>query len=122
MCTFQPWRVRRVPRRSWQGLNLPPVFSGVRFPRAWKYAPSPGCVFTGTPPRSMQIKSRKYWPVYGKNDFPTPVRWNHELTGGINESMNSELIGEIKSRLAAAHNIVIASHVRPDGDAIGSLL
>jgi phosphoesterase RecJ-like protein len=36
--------------------------------------------------------------------------------------MNSELIGDIKSRLAGAHHIVIASHVRPDGDAIGSLL
>jgi phosphoesterase RecJ-like protein len=36
--------------------------------------------------------------------------------------MNSQLTGEIKSRLAAADRIVIASHVRPDGDAIGSLL
>jgi len=30
--------------------------------------------------------------------------------------------GEIKARLATAEKIVIASHVRPDGDAIGSLL
>jgi phosphoesterase RecJ-like protein len=29
---------------------------------------------------------------------------------------------EIKDRLAAANHIVIASHVRPDGDAIGSLM
>ena len=36
--------------------------------------------------------------------------------------MNSQLIGEIKNRLDAAQKIVIASHVRPDGDAIGSLL
>jgi phosphoesterase RecJ-like protein len=36
--------------------------------------------------------------------------------------MSSEIIGAIKSRLDAAQNIVIASHVRPDGDAIGSLL
>jgi len=36
--------------------------------------------------------------------------------------MKSDIIGEIKSRLAAADKIVIASHVRPDGDAIGSLL
>ena len=36
--------------------------------------------------------------------------------------MNNEIIGEIKDRLAAANKIVIASHVRPDGDAIGSLL
>ena len=36
--------------------------------------------------------------------------------------MNSKLIGEIKDRLSVASNIVIASHVRPDGDAIGSLL
>ena len=36
--------------------------------------------------------------------------------------MNSQLIGEIKDRLSVASNIVIASHVRPDGDAIGSLL
>ena len=36
--------------------------------------------------------------------------------------MDSQLIGEIKNRLSIANNIVIASHVRPDGDAIGSLL
>lgn len=36
--------------------------------------------------------------------------------------MNNEIIGAIKERLEKAKNIVIASHVRPDGDAIGSLL
>jgi len=36
--------------------------------------------------------------------------------------MNEEIIGAIKSRLKNSKNIVIASHVRPDGDAIGSLL
>ena len=36
--------------------------------------------------------------------------------------MDSKLIGEIKDRLSTAKKIVIASHVRPDGDAIGSLL
>jgi len=36
--------------------------------------------------------------------------------------METETIGAIKERLAAANKIVIASHVRPDGDAIGSLL
>lgn len=36
--------------------------------------------------------------------------------------MNSQISGEIKARLNAAKNIVIASHVRPDGDAIGALL
>ena len=36
--------------------------------------------------------------------------------------MSSEIIGAIESRLDTAQNIVIASHVRPDGDAIGSLL
>lgn len=36
--------------------------------------------------------------------------------------MDSQLIGEIKDRLSTAKKIVIASHVRPDGDAIGSLL
>ena len=36
--------------------------------------------------------------------------------------MNNETIGVIKERLEKAKNIVIASHVRPDGDAIGSLL
>ncbi len=36
--------------------------------------------------------------------------------------MDKTLIGAIKERLAAANKIVIASHVRPDGDAIGSLL
>src|SRR5688572_27699662 len=36
--------------------------------------------------------------------------------------MKSKIIGDIKSRLAVANKIVIASHVRPDGDAIGSLL
>lgn len=36
--------------------------------------------------------------------------------------MNNELTGDIKNRLASANKIVIVSHVRPDGDAIGSLL
>jgi phosphoesterase RecJ-like protein len=36
--------------------------------------------------------------------------------------MNGEISGAIKARLAAGQNILIASHVRPDGDAIGSLL
>jgi phosphoesterase RecJ-like protein len=36
--------------------------------------------------------------------------------------MGLEIIGAIKSRLDRAQNIVIASHVRQDGDAIGSLL
>jgi phosphoesterase RecJ-like protein len=36
--------------------------------------------------------------------------------------MSNEIIGDIKERLNNAKNVVIASHVRPDGDAIGSLL
>jgi len=36
--------------------------------------------------------------------------------------VNSQLIREIKNRLDTAKKIVIASHVRPDGDAIGALL
>jgi phosphoesterase RecJ-like protein len=36
--------------------------------------------------------------------------------------VDNQLSDEIKSRLAEAKKIVIASHVRPDGDAIGSLL
>ena len=36
--------------------------------------------------------------------------------------MTEESIGVIKKRLDRANKIVIASHVRPDGDAIGSLL
>jgi phosphoesterase RecJ-like protein len=36
--------------------------------------------------------------------------------------MTSAIITEIKERLAVAQSILIASHVRPDGDAIGSLL
>lgn len=36
--------------------------------------------------------------------------------------MNTSVSGEIKKRLADAKKVVIASHVRPDGDAIGSLL
>jgi phosphoesterase RecJ-like protein len=36
--------------------------------------------------------------------------------------MNAEITGAIKVRLENAKNIVIAAHVRPDGDAIGSLL
>ncbi len=38
----------------------------------------------------------------------------HMMNGALNEA--------IKSRLEAAQRILIASHVRPDGDAIGSLL
>jgi bifunctional oligoribonuclease and PAP phosphatase NrnA len=36
--------------------------------------------------------------------------------------MNESLNAAIKERLADAKNILIASHVRPDGDAVGSLL
>ena len=36
--------------------------------------------------------------------------------------MDEEMTGAIKERLEKSKNIVIASHVRPDGDAIGSLL
>ena len=36
--------------------------------------------------------------------------------------MTEEISGAIKARLETAKNIIIASHVRPDGDAIGSLL
>lgn len=36
--------------------------------------------------------------------------------------MENQIIGEIKKRLEIAKDIVIVSHVRPDGDAIGSLL
>jgi phosphoesterase RecJ-like protein len=36
--------------------------------------------------------------------------------------MDKETTGAIKQRLAKANKVVVASHVRPDGDAIGSLL
>jgi phosphoesterase RecJ-like protein len=36
--------------------------------------------------------------------------------------MTVEIIGAIKERLDRANQIMIASHIRPDGDAIGSLL
>lgn len=36
--------------------------------------------------------------------------------------MTAEMIGAIKERLDRSNNILIASHIRPDGDAIGSLL
>jgi phosphoesterase RecJ-like protein len=36
--------------------------------------------------------------------------------------MTNEISGVIKERLAKSKNIIIVSHVRPDGDAIGSLL
>ena len=36
--------------------------------------------------------------------------------------MNGELNEAIQSRLAASQSVLVASHVRPDGDAIGSLL
>ena len=36
--------------------------------------------------------------------------------------MDKVTTGAIKERLALAKNVVLASHVRPDGDAIGSLL
>ena len=36
--------------------------------------------------------------------------------------MDSNIIGAIKSRLESGERILITSHVRPDGDAIGSLL
>jgi bifunctional oligoribonuclease and PAP phosphatase NrnA len=36
--------------------------------------------------------------------------------------MNEEITGAIKDRLEKSRNVLIASHIRPDGDAIGSLL
>ena len=36
--------------------------------------------------------------------------------------MNDEATGAIKIRLKNSKNVVIVSHVRPDGDAVGSLL
>ena len=36
--------------------------------------------------------------------------------------MTEDIIGAIKQRLGTARKILIASHIRPDGDAIGSLL
>ena len=36
--------------------------------------------------------------------------------------MNEGTTGVIKERLEKSKNVMIASHVRPDGDAIGSLL
>ncbi len=36
--------------------------------------------------------------------------------------MDLELSDAIKSRLAGAHSVLVVSHVRPDGDAVGSLL
>src|SRR5512134_2080205 len=36
--------------------------------------------------------------------------------------MTEEILGAIKKCLDESKNIIIASHVRPDGDAIGSLL
>jgi phosphoesterase RecJ-like protein len=36
--------------------------------------------------------------------------------------VDNQLTGDIKNRLASAQRILITSHVRPDGDAIGSLL
>ncbi len=36
--------------------------------------------------------------------------------------MNDSLSAAIKDRLAAAKNVLIVSHVRPDGDAVGALL
>ncbi len=36
--------------------------------------------------------------------------------------MTDEIIGAIKERIEKANRILIASHVRPDGDAVGSLL
>jgi bifunctional oligoribonuclease and PAP phosphatase NrnA len=38
------------------------------------------------------------------------------------DSMDEEKTGVIKERLEKSRNVVVASHVRPDGDAIGSLL
>jgi phosphoesterase RecJ-like protein len=36
--------------------------------------------------------------------------------------MNEVITGAIKERLGTSKNVIVASHVRPDGDAIGSLL
>ena len=40
----------------------------------------------------------------------------------MNRVDNTEIIKKIKERLSTADQILIASHVRPDGDAVGSLM
>jgi phosphoesterase RecJ-like protein len=40
----------------------------------------------------------------------------------LQASMDAELSASIKARFSTAKNILVVSHVRPDGDAIGSLL
>src|SRR6185369_3015676 len=44
------------------------------------------------------------------------------MTEEFQTSMDSELNKAIKARFSAATSILVVSHVRPDGDAIGSLL
>jgi phosphoesterase RecJ-like protein len=44
------------------------------------------------------------------------------ITQEFHVSMDSELSAAIQARFSTATNILVVSHVRPDGDAIGSLL
>jgi phosphoesterase RecJ-like protein len=45
------------------------------------------------------------------------IATNRDLNG-----MKNEIIGDIRERLKSSKSVVVASHVRPDGDAIGSLI
>src|SRR5512141_2797619 len=97
----RPWRASLAAPRSWQASSTPAVSCDASWPPRSSCASSPSCDSIGTPPPSTPTTSSIYWQNYGRM---------------------SDLQAKIKARLEEAGHILVTSHIRPDGDAIGSSL
>src|SRR5450759_2575977 len=87
--------------KYWQVSSMPVDFCATNYPLASNCVSFRACGSIGTLRLKTQTTSNDYWQIY--------ARMNH-------------LQKKIKSRIQAAHRVLVTSHVRPDGDAIGSSL
>src|SRR5450759_3660768 len=98
---FRRSKDRSAVLKFLQGSNMPAVSFVTNFPPALNCAHSRVCVSTGTLHPKTRTTSNAFWLICGR--------------------MN-DLQKKIKGRIHAAHRVLVTSHVRPDGDAIGSSL
>src|SRR3546814_94732 len=68
----------------------------------------------------MLTISRRCLPNYGKRN--KLCIWLVKSIERKFHRMDQEISNAVKARLEKSKSVIIASHVRPDGDAIGSLL
>src|SRR5574339_450073 len=70
----------------------------------------------------MLTESKRLLQNYAKSN-KLPYLWrNKQVNKRKFRLMTEEVLGAIKKCLDESKNVVVVSHVRPDGDAIGSLL